>query len=91
VSHWTWQGCLAGALGLWAMAVNNITFATNDYFWIVVEAIVCAGLSSLLLASSVRWRHASVASRVFAVTLLALNGWTLLDAGGRRLPAILGW
>jgi hypothetical protein len=91
VSHWTWAGYAAGVLAVWAALVNNITFATNDYFWIVVQAITCAGLSNLIVALAFRWRRAGTVGRVFAIVLLAVNGWTLLDAGGRRLPAILGW
>ena len=91
MKDWTWQGYVAGVLAFWAVIVNNITFATNDYFWIIIQAIACAGLSDLILAVSFRWRRAGTGGRIFVAILLALNAWTLLDAGGRRLPANLGW
>jgi hypothetical protein len=90
VKDWTWQGYVAGVLAFWAVTVNNITFATNDYFWIIVQALVGAGLSNLILAVSFPWRRVGIGERVFATLVLALNAWTLLDAGGRRLPAHLG-
>jgi hypothetical protein len=89
VRRWTWEGYVTGFLTFWAVAANNITFATNDYFWIVTQAIVCAGISTVILAF--RWRRTGLAGRIVAAILSALNVWTLLDAGGRRLPAILGW
>ena len=44
-----------------------------------------------LLLIGAGWRAMSVPLRVFSVVFGVAASWTLLDAGARRLPAVLGW
>jgi hypothetical protein len=79
----------AGLLTFFATALNNITLASNEYLGVVVAAIVWSIAALALIAAT--WRRMPAYGRVLAVPAILLNAWTLLDAGGRRLPAILGW
>ena len=56
---------------------------------LVVQAIVCSVVALVLI--SIGWNRMPVFARVIAMDIVLAAGWTLLDAGGRRLPAILGW
>ncbi len=76
-------------LTLYALMINNITVATNDYTSIVIQAIACSCVAILLVV--VAWRRVPTVGRATAVPFVLANLWTLLDAGGRRLPALLGW
>ena len=73
---------------LWAAMLNTVTFATNDYTRIGLEAIACAAGATVLLVLA--WPRMGWPGRLGVGLLAAINVWTLLDAGGRRLPAILG-
>jgi hypothetical protein len=74
---------------LYSLVINNITFATNDYRWIVIQAV--AGATGSLLASYLIWHRVPAAGRVVLALCSLANLWTLLDAGGRRLLAAMGW
>lgn len=74
---------------LYAFAINAITFATNDYRLIVLQAVGIAGLALLLL--SVIWRRVPAAACVLLILCALANLFTLFDAGGRRLHAVMGW
>ncbi len=76
-------------LTIYAFAINSITFATNDYTSIVVQAVACAAVAIVLVV--VAWRRIPPAGRAIATLLVLANLWTLVDAGGRRLPSLLGW
>lgn len=76
-------------LTLWALVLNHVTVARNDYTWIVIQSVGCAALAVALVALS--WNGMPVVGRVIGALLLAANLWTLVDAGGRGLPAVLGW
>jgi hypothetical protein len=76
-------------LTLYAFAINVITFATNDYGSIVLQAVGLAGLAVLL--ACVIWRRVPAGARAMLVLCVLANLWTLFDAGGRRLPAVMGW
>ncbi len=76
-------------LTLWALLVNNICLASSDYSSVVVQAIMCSVVALVLI--SIGWNRMPVFARVIAMDIVLAAGWTLLDAGGRRLPAILGW
>jgi uncharacterized YccA/Bax inhibitor family protein len=74
---------------LYSLAINNITFATNDYRSIVIQAVAVA--AGALLATILIWRRVPAAGRVMLALCCLANFWTLVDAGGRRLPAVMGW
>ncbi|MFN9975589.1 MAG: hypothetical protein ACK58T_37420 [Phycisphaerae bacterium] len=74
---------------LYAFAINIITFATNDYRSIVMQAVGVASLASVLTVAI--WRRVPAAGRVMLALCFLANLWTLFDAGGRRLPAVMGW
>lgn len=76
-------------MSLYSLAINNITFATNDYRSIVIQAVAVA--AGALLATILIWRRVPVAGRAMLVLCGLANLWTLVDAGGRRLPAVMGW
>ena len=76
-------------LTIYAVAINNITFATRDYTSIVFQAIACASIAIFLVV--VAWRRIPPTGRTIAAVFVFANLWTLLDAGVRRLPAVLGW
>jgi len=80
---------LALLMTVYSLAVNNITFATNDYRSIVIQAVASAG--GALVTTFVIWHRVAVTARVMLVLCALANLWTLVDAGGRRLPAVLGW
>ena len=74
---------------LYSLALNHITFATNDYRTIVIQAVAVA--SAALLITGLIWRRVPAAGRVMLVLCALVNLWTLVDAGGRRLPSVMGW
>ena len=76
-------------LTVYAFAINSMTFATNDYTIIVFQAVACAAVAILLVVAA--WRRIPPAGRAIAAVLVLANLWTLVDAGGRRLPSVLGW
>lgn len=79
----------ACASTLWALFVNNVTLAGNAYTSVVIQAVVCAASAIVLVVLA--WKWMPTYGRVIGAVLVALNVWTLVDAGGRRLPAVLGW
>ncbi|MBI4878862.1 MAG: hypothetical protein HY812_04265 [Planctomycetes bacterium] len=87
-----WAGLayvLVLVMTLYAFAVNSITFATNDCRAIVLQAVGVAALASLLVV--VLRRRVPPAGRVMLGFCAIADLWTLFDAGGRRLPAVIGW
>ena len=76
-------------LSLWAVLVNNIALASNDYRSVVIQAVFCSSLALILLGMS--WARVSSLGRVFAVLFAVLDALTLFDAAGRRLPDVLRW
>ena len=76
------------SITLYSLAINNITFATDDYRWIVIQAV--AGSAGALLVSALLWRRVPMGGRVVLGLCVAASFWTLVDAGGRRLPAVMG-
>jgi hypothetical protein len=79
----------AFVLTLWALFVNSVDLASGDYASVVIQALVCSALALVLIA--IRWRRMPGFARAISLVLTAANLWTLIDAGGRRLPGILGW
>jgi hypothetical protein len=80
---------LALACTFVAAVADNITIAGNDYTAIVVLAVATA-LAALILVG-VGWSSMSVPLRALSLAIVIMCGWTLCDAAGRRLPAVLGW
>ena len=76
-------------LSLWAVLVNNIALASNDYRSVVIQAVICSSLALILLGMS--WARVSSLGRVLAVLFAVLDALTLFDAAGRRLPYVLRW
>jgi len=79
---------LALVLTLVALFCNNVTFAKSDHLPEVVTAIACSAVA--LLAIGLGWTRTLGWRRTLAVVLALASAWTLMDAAGRRLPAILG-
>jgi hypothetical protein len=79
----------AVANGLVAIVLNNVTVATNDYTNIVLGALICASIA--LVFSALSWRRSSLTRRIVLLLLVVGDVQTLVDAGGRRLPAVLHW
>ena len=77
---------LAGLLTLCALFFGLVTFATNDYFRIVVTSVTCAASATVLLW--LLWFRAPRYGGLLTLLLFAANSWLLLDGIGRRL---LGW
>ncbi len=73
----------------WGLFANNITLASGDYRAVVLSAIACSIAAVLLIG--IGWLRMSVTLRVLSFAIALAACWTLVDAGGRRLPAILGW
>jgi uncharacterized membrane protein YdcZ (DUF606 family) len=76
-------------LTLYGLLLNNVTFATNDYTAIVVQALAASIVASLLFV--ICWLRMPTSRRVVSVFLLLANAWTIMDAGFRRLPYCLDW
>jgi hypothetical protein len=74
---------------LYAFTINIVTFATNDHRAIVLQAVGGAAMASALGVGI--WRRVPGAGRVMLALCFLANLWTLFDAGGRRLPAVMGW
>ena len=72
-----------------ALSWNNVTIATNDHTPILIGVVAASALATILVAIS--WTRLFVTAKAISAGLVLLNLWTLLDAGGRRLPASLGW
>jgi len=89
----TWLGDMLLGVGLvlslWALLVNNIALASNDYRSVVIQAVVCSSLALMLLGMS--WVRVSWLGRGLAILFGVLDALTLLDAAGRRLPDVLRW
>ena len=79
---------IALVLTLWALLLNNITLA-GDYTLVLVQAIGSSVVAILLLVLC--WTRIPTPGRVVSAVLVLANLWVLVDAGGRRLPAALGW
>ena len=75
--------------GLTGTLLNTITFATNDYTSIVLQALCFAVLGLALTARC--WSRASFTLRAVLALVVVGDVFTVIDAGGRRLPSILGW
>lgn len=76
-------------MALYSLATSNVTFLTNDYRSIVIEAV--AVVAGALLGTILLWRIVPAAGRVMLALCGLANIWALVDAGGRRLPAVMGW
>ncbi len=74
---------------LYALAINNVSFATNDYLSIVIQAVAVA--AGALVVTILIWHRVAAVGRVMLALCSLANFWTLVDAGGRRLPALIGW
>ncbi|MBI1851797.1 MAG: hypothetical protein HYR85_15770 [Planctomycetes bacterium] len=75
-------------LTLWAVITDNITLTTGRYTAVLIQAVVCSSASLLCLAFG--WPRMSTLLRVLSVILALADAWTLFDAGGCRLPGVLG-
>ena len=87
VGHWWCDVALV--LTLVALFCNNVSFAKNDFLPEVTTAIACS--IAAILAVLLGWKRMTGFGRVLATVLVLADVWTLIDAGGRRLPAILEW
>ena len=88
-SLWSALALVAVLMTLYALAINNITFASDDYTSIVMQAVAVAGLAQIVVVAI--WRRVPRAVRAMLALCVLANLWTLVDAGGRRLPAVMGW
>lgn len=79
---------LAALLALFGGLLNNITLASSDYLVPVLTAVATSLLSIVLTA--LVWRRVGLIPRLFSCGVVLLCLWTLYDAAGRRLPAMLG-
>jgi hypothetical protein len=88
---WVGPACFHATvvLTLWALVVNNISLASGNYTWVVIQAVCCSVGALALIA--IGWRRFPLFARVIAGPMILACGWTVLDAGLRRLPSILGW
>lgn len=77
---------LSGALTAYALFMNTITLASNDYRSVVIQA--CIGAFLALVLAAVGWRRSSRLARLTAVPAVVVAAVTLADAGS-RLHAIL--
>jgi len=80
---------LVPILTLYAFTINAVTFATNDYRSVVLQAVGVAGVAVALVF--VVWRRVQAVGRVTLGLCVLANLLTLFDAAGRRLPAVMGW
>jgi len=80
-----WAGL---ALALWGLLANNITIAGDYTFWILSALLASVGA---LIAFGYGWPRFSWLGRTVALIVALPTGWTILDAGCRRLPALFGW
>ncbi len=76
-------------LSLWALLVNNIALASNDYRSVIIQAVVSSSMALVLLGVS--WVRLSWPWRVVAIPFAVLNAVTLFDTVGRRLPSVFQW
>lgn len=74
-------------LTLAALALNNVTLASSDYLMVVLAAVGCAIAALVLIAAA--WKRQTWWVRAISVLAAVADAWTLLDALGRRLPALL--
>jgi hypothetical protein len=79
----------AVVLGILALGLNNITFATNDYRLIVLLALASATVALIFTVQV--WKGASFVPRSVLLLFAIGDLQTLVDAGARRLPAVFGW
>ena len=80
---------LVAVMTLYALVANNITIANSDYRSVVLQAVGIACLAFVITASI--WRRTPVVGRLALALCVLANLATLLDAGGRRLPSVMGW
>ncbi len=76
-------------LSAYALMINTLTIAGNDYRWVVVQALVCGGLSTAVAVMI--WKRVPAPAALVLAACVFANLWTLFDAGFRRLPAVMGW
>jgi hypothetical protein len=74
-------------LGILGLVCNNVS--SSDYTALVTLAILSSSLALLLTVSS--WSYSSRTARILLGSFAFLSLLTLVDAAGRRLPAMLGW
>ena len=79
----------AVAMTLFALIENNIVVTSGRYRGIVITAIVCSAVATVLLG--LIWRRLSSTRQWASVILVAANVLNLYDAVGRRLPAVMDW
>jgi hypothetical protein len=72
-----------------ALLANNITLASGDYRAAVIAAVGWS--AGAILLTLVLWRESSMPLKLVSLLLILANAWTLYDAAGRRLPAVMGW
>lgn len=85
------SACFWTALCLtaWALFANNVSLASGDYRGMVLSAV---GFSvSALALIGIGWSRMSFTLRALSLVIALAACWTLIDGGGRRLPAIFGW
>ena len=84
------MACLAvSAMTLYALVLNNVTVVPRLNRSTVIQAVaVCA---AAMVITGFIWSRVAVAGRVVLAPCVVANLWTLLDAGGRRLPGVMGW
>lgn len=68
---------------LWAVLLDITTFATNDYTWILIQAMSFAAGAMVLLL--IAWRRIPIPGRAIAAVLILVDCWVLWNAGVERL------
>ncbi|MEQ8787542.1 MAG: hypothetical protein RIC55_14660 [Pirellulaceae bacterium] len=79
---------VAFVLTLWALFMNNVDFAVNDDSPFVMQAVVCALLSTALIGGI--WYWLPNTPRILSLLVATANLWTLVDAVGRRMLELYG-
>ena len=72
-----------------ALLANNITLVSGDYRAVVIAAVGWSG--GAIVLSFALWRELTLTLKLVSLVLVLANIWTLYDAAGRRLPAVMGW
>lgn len=68
---------------IWAALLVVTTFATNDYTWILIQAISFAAGAVMLLVWA--WTRMPVQGREIAALLILVDGYVMANAAGRLL------
>ena len=78
-----------GVVGLSILGLLSNNVSSSDYTALVTVAILSSSVALLLAVSS--WSQSSRTARLLLGGFAFLSVLTLVDAAGRRLPAMLGW